>query len=401
MSFRILLISSMYDGNIETFYKKFQDVKDMPYLDHYTCLRDNSTEFCASYTRGFRMLGHETAFVSANDSVLQNKWISENNINDPSNVLFHQVNAFRPDILWIDNAGLVDKNWIKEIRAKSDFLRLVVGYHCSPYNQKIIDTLNSTDITLTCTPGLKEEFINHGIKTHLTYHAFDNTVPVTSQLHQPDEQLVFSGSLITGSRFHNERIRFIKFLLDNDIDISLYVNLESRKRIILKHLIYNSRRCLNTAGLKKIINMFPLFEHGIAKPEIYSKRLLARSKGPVYGQEMYDLFRKSKIILNMHVGVAGNSAGNMRMFEATGCGSCLLTDHKKNIRDIFEPDEEIVTYNNPAECAEKAKWLLENDSFRTKIAQAGHKRTMSDHTVLKRCEQIISIFENEMKIIIR
>lgn len=389
----------MYDGNIETFYKKFPEVKSMSYQDHYTRLRDNSTEFCASYTRGFRMLGHEAAFVSANDRVLQNKWISENNINDPANVLFHQVSAFRPDILWIDNAGLVDKNWIKEVRERSDYLRLVVGYHCSPYNQKIIDTLGSAEITLTCTPGLKDEFTNHGIKTYLVYHAFDNTVPVTSQLHKDlqNEEFVFSGSLITGSRFHNERIRFIKFLLDNDIDISLYVNLESRKRIISKHLIYNTRRCLEITGMKKVITMFPLFEHGIARPEIYSKKLLSSSKGPVYGQDMYDLFRRSKIILNMHVGVAGDSAGNMRMFEATGCGSCLLSDHKKNIRDIFEPGKEIVTYNNPAECAEKAKWLLENDSCRSEIAQAGHKRTMTDHTVPKRCEQVIAIFEDEMK----
>ena len=34
------------------------------------------------------------------------------------------------------------------------------------------------------------------------------------------------------------------------------------------------------------------------------------------------------------------TGGNIRMFEATGVGSCLLTDHKQNLQDLFIPDEE-------------------------------------------------------------
>ena len=34
----------------------------------------------------------------------------------------------------------------------------------------------------------------------------------------------------------------------------------------------------------------------------------------------------------------------MRMFEATGVGSCLISDHKNNNDEYFVPEKEIVVY---------------------------------------------------------
>ena len=38
----------------------------------------------------------------------------------------------------------------------------------------------------------------------------------------------------------------------------------------------------------------------------------------VFGLDMYKLISKSKIILNIHGEIAGDYAGNVRLFEATG-----------------------------------------------------------------------------------
>jgi spore maturation protein CgeB len=98
----------------------------------------------------------------------------------------------------------------------------------------------------------------------------------------------------------------------------------------------------------------------------------------------------------MHIGVAGNFAGNMRLFEATGVGSCLLTDNKKNIDDLFDINKEVVVYNNPKDCIEKAKWLLKNESERKKIADAGQQKTLKMHTVENRCKLILEIIDKEL-----
>src|SRR5262249_16076397 len=53
-----------------------------------------------------------------------------------------------------------------------------------------------------------------------------------------------------------------------------------------------------------------------------------RYRGRALGIEMYRILRDSRITLNHHIGIAENYANNMRLFEATGVGTMLLTDHK-------------------------------------------------------------------------
>ena len=50
---------------------------------------------------------------------------------------------------------------------------------------------------------------------------------------------------------------------------------------------------------------------------------------------MYNLFDQSKIILNNHIDKSANETANIRLFEGTGVGSCLVTDFKKNILNFF------------------------------------------------------------------
>jgi spore maturation protein CgeB len=100
--------------------------------------------------------------------------------------------------------------------------------------------------------------------------------------------------------------------------------------------------------------------------------------------------------LNMHVGVAGDYAGNMRIFEVTGVGSCLLTDNKKNIGELFETDKEILVYNSTEDCLEKIKWLSDHEEERKKIADEGHWKTLKYHTVENRCKQIHEIISKEL-----
>ena len=46
----------------------------------------------------------------------------------------------------------------------------------------------------------------------------------------------------------------------------------------------------------------------------------------------------------------------MRMFEATGMGSCLIVENGENIRELFSEDE-VITYNSYEELEEKLFFL--------------------------------------------
>jgi spore maturation protein CgeB len=129
-----------------------------------------------------------------------------------------------------------------------------------------------------------------------------------------------------------------------------------------------------------------------------SGSLLERShRGPAWGKEMYRILRQSRITLNYHIGLAQQYANNLRLFEATGVGALLLTDHKENLHEMFEPGKEVAVYNTPEECAEMSRYYLAHEREREAIARAGQQRTLRDHTYQLRIRELSLLFERYLR----
>jgi spore maturation protein CgeB len=112
-------------------------------------------------------------------------------------------------------------------------------------------------------------------------------------------------------------------------------------------------------------------------------------QGEVWGTEMYEVLRRSRISLNSHVDFARREAGNMRLFEATGVGAFLLTDFKDNLDTLFAPDREVVAWRSIDDCLKAVDRYLDNDQDRTRIARAGQARTLAQHTYCQRTAEIL------------
>jgi spore maturation protein CgeB len=108
----------------------------------------------------------------------------------------------------------------------------------------------------------------------------------------------------------------------------------------------------------------------------------------VYGLEMFQTLRDSRVTFNNHIDLSAASASNMRLFESTGVGTCLLTDRKPNLPSLFEPDREVVAYGSTEECVEKVRWLLEHEAEREEIARAGQARVLREHTFAHRAPRL-------------
>ena len=107
---------------------------------------------------------------------------------------------------------------------------------------------------------------------------------------------------------------------------------------------------------------------------------------------MYQVLRDSFLTLNHH-GNVGVYANNLRLFEATGVGTLLITDRKENLHEMFGPGKEVVSYGMPEECAEMVQYYLEHDEERQAIAGAGQQRTLRDHTYYKRMQEFTDIVQ--------
>jgi spore maturation protein CgeB len=115
--------------------------------------------------------------------------------------------------------------------------------------------------------------------------------------------------------------------------------------------------------------------------------------------EFIRIYNQSKICLNMQYASVGSSMQlKGKDFLAPGCGSLLLTNDTEQIKRYFIPDEEIITYRDANDAAEKIKYYLKNDDEREQIAKSGYERVMREHTYEKRFLEIFEFAQNmEMK----
>jgi spore maturation protein CgeB len=112
-------------------------------------------------------------------------------------------------------------------------------------------------------------------------------------------------------------------------------------------------------------------------------------QGEVWGVEMYQALRASRITLNSHIDQAGREAGNARLFEATGVGTFLLTDFKDNLHTLFDEGREVAAWRSVGDCLAMIDRYLANEDERRAIAAAGQARTLSTHTFRQRVDDIL------------
>jgi hypothetical protein len=131
--------------------------------------------------------------------------------------------------------------------------------------------------------------------------------------------------------------------------------------------------------------------------EHFLSPLRRRTHGPLYGRAMFAQLRQSNITLNRHITIAQPAAGNMRLFEATGAGACLVTDTRRDLDEIFALDSEVVTYSSNDECVERIRWLLEHPAAAAEIAARGQRRTLAEHTFAHRAVELEGLIEARLK----
>lgn len=87
-----------------------------------------------------------------------------------------------------------------------------------------------------------------------------------------------------------------------------------------------------------------------------------------------------------------------RVFEVTGAGGFLLTENCKYIEDYFKIDEEIVTFENVEEAADKIKFYYNNEKLLDKISINGQKRVLQEHTYETRFKTLFNKVLNVKKL---
>jgi glycosyltransferase involved in cell wall biosynthesis len=137
-------------------------------------------------------------------------------------------------------------------------------------------------------------------------------------------------------------------------------------------------------ALDRLFREFPNFYYGTRISQFPGKNMF---------EDAARRFAESKIVFNISIG----DDINMRLFETLGTGSFLLTNELLALGELFEDGKHLVTYNSYDDMIEKAKYYIEHDEEREKIAEAGYQEAIKHHTYQNRIETIAKIVGIDLK----
>lgn len=108
----------------------------------------------------------------------------------------------------------------------------------------------------------------------------------------------------------------------------------------------------------------------------------------VRGREFAKAVGCAKVNLNM-IDPTNYPAANMRFFEIPMAGGLQIASACPEMADEFRDEDEIFYYKDPDHLISLIQDLLEHDTLRQRVADAGHTKVLAQHTYIDRARQIL------------
>lgn len=105
--------------------------------------------------------------------------------------------------------------------------------------------------------------------------------------------------------------------------------------------------------------------------------------GNAYGPAQVDLYRRSRLVLNLPVG----RDVNMRFFEAAGAGGLLVSRRQGNGEEEHVPG--LVTFDDATDLVDVVGKWLKDDSGRQELARKQQEHVAKHHTYVERCKALL------------
>jgi len=376
---RIIIVDTYYAQFLKNHYRKQVDLARAGADEQRRSLLNANFGTSDFYSHNLESLGCETLDLIANCIPLQRIWAQENNIPFPPllhtprraryipllgpwlrsltammDIAMAQIRAFKPDIVYCQDLSFFPEEVMREVKRET---KLVVGQVASPL--PAASFLRGYDLIITSFPHFVPRLRAMGIASEYLRIGFDERV--LAKLGDTDKDI--AASFVGGiTPHHGNTLPLLEYLAKNT------------------NIIF--------------------FGYGKCQLPFFSP-IRKRHHGEVWGMDMYRALARSRITLNRHINVAENYANNMRLYEATGVGTMLVTDLKDNLGEIFEVGSEVVAYKSKEEAAELIRYYTEHPKEAAAIAAAGQARTLREHTYAKRMEQLVPILKRYLDMKLR
>ena len=356
---RILILDTVYAAFLDSHYARHPELGDGSYDEHWNSLMGASFGTFDAYSHYLGQLGHPAHELIVNAIPLQNAWAAEHGLRRSlvrghlrtrdwlAAVLDAQVRDFAPDVLYVQDLHAFSADRLRRLRRHARVLAGQIASELPPWEQ-----VEPYDVVFTSFPHFVPRLRERGVDSKYLRIAFDPRILERVDAEGARDGVVFVGALGRGQ--HDRGNSLLEAVADT-IDLRVYgFGLEGWPA---------------DAALRR------------------------RYGGEAWGLDMYRVLASARIALNRHIDVAEGNANNMRLYEATGMKTLLLTDAKDNLSALFEPGSEVVTYASEQELVERVAYYLEHEEERAEIAACGQRRTLTEHGYDARMRELVALLE--------
>ncbi len=357
-------IHTFYPAYLRRFYSSHPGLLDAPHAELQAPLLADGFGASHMWASALAKCGHKTQLIIANDVIAQTRWATETlgtmKLKKKSEwvreISLEQVNRFQPDVLHLGDPVAFDMSFVRRLKVRPKW---VIGWRAAPTPDTV--DWKGMDLMLShLDSGVKFAW-KHGVRDAQSFYpGFCQWIADAVADQTKDYDVVFCGQWTPD---HERRNKLIAKLA---------------KASLGKEHPFN----------------FGLFLE-CADPTQFPEAVRKLNQGSRWGMAMYRALRSGRIALNAEIDMGRGSAGNMRFFEATGVGSCLLTEHHDNVGRYFQPDKEIVTFKGSDDCLAKLNDLLDNPEKIESIAKAGQRRCLTEHEVDTRMKALEALLASK------
>lgn len=283
-------------------------------------------------------------FTNGHDGRLQHLWASERGLPGKASlpeILYAQIEEHRTEVFYN----------LDPMRYQSDFIRGLPGCVKRSIAWRAAPSpgadFSEYDCVVSNFPGILAGYASRGWRTRHFSPAVDPVMDEYLAREERTTDIVFAGGY---SRHHRQRAEILERVAEEcaDFRIAYHVDCSRLTRIAESPL-----------GL-----LPPLRRH--RRPRSIRRAALR----PVFGRELYSAFAGAKIVLNGAIDMAGRERGNMRCFEAMGCGALLVTDEGQ-YPEGFVDKTTMCTYSSPEEAVSLLRQMVADSARAREIAARG------------------------------
>lgn len=364
---RLLRLTTINKKYLAYFSRQYPHALALPYEAHLDIFENDSFAEVGFWKLNLEKLGgYEVAEHYIDYELLQKKWAAAHHLKTGSgwleDILEAQIEAFRPDIIFENDARYFDPGFRERLKRKFPFIRHFIAW--DGYIRSDIGRYGGCDLLLTCVEVIRQRHLQAGLHSEVLPFGFEPSVlERIPGIHHSD--ISFVGNIIP--EIHTYRLRSLyKIWRREGLDLWLS-NFSNLIRDFKRRGYYYKQA--SPGDWRRIWDFEKI------------------NRGEAYGLKMYDILHGSRVTLNIH-GDGVSEAGNMRLIEACGSGACLLTDDKPNIGEYFVPGEEIVVFKSAEDAVEKIRYLDEHEDFRRRVAAAGQQKVLDRFSFFERAKRL-------------